>query len=74
MWIVQRYGIEEKYIIQGPAVYLIAYDGRLLMRSPEGCHYNVRVNEATSLVDPNITQGGNAQVCSPPYVLQHVDG
>ena len=35
-------------------VYLIASDGRLLEHSSEG---------VISLIDPNITQGGNAKVC-----------
>ena len=48
-------GIEKKYITQGPGVYIIANDGRLLKRSPDG---------AISLVDPNLAQGGSARVCS----------
>ena len=48
-------GIEKKYITQGPAVYIIAHDGRLLKRSPDG---------AIGLVDPNLAQGGSAKVCT----------
>ena len=48
-------GIEKKYITQGPAVYIIANDGRLLKRFPDG---------AIGLVDPNLAQGGSAKVCT----------
>ena len=48
-------GIEKNYVTQGPAVYLIAHDGRLLKRSPDG---------AIGLIEPNLAQFGNARVCS----------
>ena len=38
-----------------PAVYLIAADGRMLKRSPDG---------AIGLIDPSLVQGGSAKVCS----------
>ena len=53
-------GIEKKYITQGPAVYLIAHDGRLLKRSSDG---------AVSLIEPDLVQGGSAQVCSSLIVF-----
>ena len=38
-----------------PEVYLIASDGRLLKRSPDG---------VVGLIEPNLVQGGSAKVCS----------
>ena len=55
-------GIEKKYITQGPGVYIIANDGRLLKRSPDG---------AISLVDPKLAQGGSARVCSQLIVFDN---
>ena len=47
--------IEKKYITHYPEVYLIAHDGRLLKRSPDG---------AASLIEPSLAQGGgSARVC-----------
>ena len=50
-------GIEKKYITQGPGVYIIANDGRLLRHSSGG---------VVNLIEPNrnLAQDGSMQVCS----------
>ena len=66
-------GIEKKYISQGPALYIIAHDGRVLSSLNSNDGPDARI---ISLVESNLSQGGatGMKVCSHLIFLQNFDG